>query len=114
MIKAKVTLELTSGDPEHWESLEQEIAEISATNDCVISDVTYPEPNVKEVFVTYQDELSQRNNSLEVVRFLFGKGLCCRIVNWEVIRNRELTKLREIHAALSPPVIIKPLSKRFA
>jgi hypothetical protein len=114
MIKAKVTLELTKGDPEHWESLEQEIAEISATNGCVISDVTYPEPNVKEVFVTYQDELRQRNNSLEVGRFLFGKGISCKITGWEVIRNRELTKLREILAELAPPVNIKPLIKRVA
>ena len=114
MIKVKVTLELTRGDPMHWKTLEPEIAEISAIYDCVISDVTYPEPNVKEVFVTYQDELRQRNNSLEVARFLYGKGVSCRIVGWEVIRNKELTKLREIQAALASPVNAKPLIDRAA
>ena len=88
MIKVKVTLELTRGDPMHWKTLEPEIAEISAIYDCVISDVTYPEPNVQEVFVTYQDELRQRTNSLEVVRFLYGTGASCWIGGWIRLRKK--------------------------
>lgn len=101
MIKLKVTLELTQGDPEYWKTLTHEIAEINTKNGCQISEPTYPEPNRKVIYITYQNELNQLNNMIEVGRFLSDRGLSCKIINIEVIRKHELAALSELHEQLS-------------
>jgi len=107
VIKAKVTLELVEGDPVKWQNLTEEIAGISIGNDCLISEPTFPEPNVKEIFITYNDELKQRNNMLQIERFLVGKGMSCKIIGWEVIRNHELAMLNTLYKQLNEPTSMR-------
>jgi hypothetical protein len=102
MNKVKVKLKLLSGDPVVWRSLEKGIDEISTKNNCEISEVTYPEVDVKELYVRYSDEFLQRNNMLEVERYLGLCGIACSIIGWDVIRSGELTlirKLKEVYAS---------------
>lgn len=97
---------LLSGDPVVWRSLEKEIVEISRKNNIERSEVTYPAPDVKEVCIRYSDESLQRNNMLEVERYMARYGVACSIVGWDVIRSLELTLIRELKEVLPAPKLI--------
>jgi hypothetical protein len=106
MNKVKVKLKLLSGDPVVWRSLEKGIDEISTKNNCEISEVTYPEVDVKELYVMYSDEFFQRNNMLEVERYMGSFGIACQIVKWEVILSLELALIRKLKEVYASPKMV--------